>query len=189
MFNHFTRIAPPQVPSDIPETKPEPPSSPSPIKPKARTASKDVAGDPSILVPGSEGDITKLTGAEEGADPTLTHDLLNRSREGQWSKSLAYMIKSQLIEARDGGYFSSLKPAGDVPILSKALRQRKTASSTEGERTKDVKGKGRAKEDVVLEKSNVLMMYVSLLPSYQHHREVVRMVLLDGSGQGRRTTW
>lgn len=154
------------MPSDIPETKPEPLSSPSPIKPKARIAPKDVAGDPSILVAGSEGDITKLTGAEEGADPTLTHDLLNRSREGQWSKRLAYMVESELMEARDGGYFSSLKPAGDVPILSKALRQRKTASSVEGERSRDVKGKGKAKEEVVLEKSNVLMMYVHPLYLY-----------------------
>jgi len=112
------------------------------------------------LVPGSEGDITKLTGAEEGADPTLTHDLLNRSREGQWSKRLAYIVGFELIEARDGGYFSSLKPNADVPILSKALRQRKTASSVEGERTKDFKGKGKAREEVILEKSNVLMMYV-----------------------------
>jgi hypothetical protein len=86
VFNHFTRIAPPQVASDVPEIKPDPPSSPSPIKPKARSTPKEVAGDPSIVVAGSEGDITKLTGAEEGADPTLTHDLLNRSREGQWSK-------------------------------------------------------------------------------------------------------
>jgi hypothetical protein len=62
--------------------------------------------------------------------------------------------------ARNGGYFSSLKPAGDVPLLSKALRQRKTTSSAEVERSKDVKGKGKAKEEVVLEKSNVLMMYV-----------------------------
>ena len=53
-----------------------------------------------------------------------------------------------------------MKPAGEVPLLSKALRQRKTASSVEGERSKDVKGKGKAKEEVVLEKSNVLMMYV-----------------------------
>jgi len=67
----------------------------------------------------------------------------------------------QLISGRDGGYFSSLKPAGDVPLLSKALRQRKTAGSVAGERskdTKDLKGKGKAKEEVVLEKSNVLMM-------------------------------
>jgi len=119
-----------------------------------------------------------LTGAEEGADPTLTHDLLNRSREGQWSKLLAYMAESELMEARDGGYFSSLKPAGDVPILSKALRQRKTANSTEGERTKDSKGKGKAREEVVLEKSNVLMMYVSFLLAYLYHREVVHMALL-----------
>jgi hypothetical protein len=62
--------------------------------------------------------------------------------------------------ARNGGYFSSLKPVGDVPLLSKALRQRKTTSSTEVERSRDVKGKGKAKEEVVLEKSNVLMMYV-----------------------------
>jgi len=74
------------VTSDIPEVKPDPPASPSPIKPKARTTPKEVAADPSIVAAGSEGDITKLTGAEEGADPTLTHDLLNRSREGQWSK-------------------------------------------------------------------------------------------------------
>ena len=166
MFNHFTRIAPPQVTSDIPEIKPDPPSSPSPIKPKARTTPKEVAGDPSIVVAGSEGDITKLTGAEEGADPTLTHDLLNRSREGQWSKLLAYMVEFELIEARNGGYFSSLKPAGDVPLLSKALRQRKTNSSVEGDRSKDVKGKEKAKEEVVLEKSNVLMMYVYSAPSH-----------------------
>lgn len=44
-------------------------------------------------------------------------------------------------------------------MLSKALRQRKTGA-VEGERSKDVKGKGKAKEEVVLEKSNVLMMYV-----------------------------
>ena len=68
------------------------------------------------------------------------------------------MVDSELIEARDGGYFSSLKPSTDVPILSKALRQRKTANSIDGERTKDVKGKGKAREEVVLEKSNVLMM-------------------------------
>jgi len=50
--------------------------------------------------------------------------------------------------------------------LSKALRQRKTTSSVEGERSKDVKGKGKAKEEVVLEKSNVLMMYVHHLFMY-----------------------
>jgi hypothetical protein len=94
VFNHFTRIAPPQVPSDIPDIKPDPPSSPSPIKPKARTTPKEVAGDPSIVVAGSVGDITKLTGAEEGADPTLTHDLLNRSREGQWSKPHHIILKT-----------------------------------------------------------------------------------------------
>jgi len=76
------------------------------------------------------------------------------------------MTGSELIEARDGGYFSSLKPAGEVPLLSKALRQRKTASSVEGERSRDVKGKGKAKEEVVLEKSNVLMMYVHPLYLY-----------------------
>jgi ATP-dependent Clp protease ATP-binding subunit ClpX len=53
-----------------------------------------------------------------------------------------------------------LKPAGEVPLLSKALRQRKTAGPTEAERQKDPKGKGKAREEVVLEKSNVLMMYV-----------------------------
>ena len=73
------------------------------------------------------------------------------------------MAESELMEARDGGYFSSLKPSADVPLLSKALRHRKTANSTDGERTKDVKGKGKAREEVVLEKSNVLMMCVHLL--------------------------
>jgi hypothetical protein len=49
-----------------------------------------------------------------------------------------------------------------VPLLSKALRQRKASgSSAEAERSKDLKGKGKAKEEVVLEKSNVLMMYVT----------------------------
>lgn len=65
-------------------------------------------------------------------------------------------------KGRDGGFFSSQKPTGDGAILSKALRQRKTAGSGEAERSRDVKGKGKAKEEVVLEKSNVLMMYVRL---------------------------
>jgi hypothetical protein len=71
-----------------------------------------------------------------------------------------HVFGNELMIARNGGYFSTLKPAGDVPLLSKALRQRKTAGSTDGERSRDVKGKGKAKEEVVLEKSNVLMMYV-----------------------------
>jgi hypothetical protein len=66
---------------------------------------------------------------------------------------------------RDGGYFSSLKPT-DTPLLSKALRHKKTGNKErpidfpmEAARVQD-KGKGKAREDVVLEKSNVLMMYV-----------------------------
>lgn len=76
--------------------------------------------------------------------------------------------------ARDGGYFSSLKPV-DRPHMGKTVKHRKStpgrerhvsdtvrgavellqdAYSTAG----DIKGKGKAREEVVLEKSNVLMM-------------------------------
>jgi ATP-dependent protease Clp ATPase subunit len=71
-----------------------------------------------------------------------------------------------------------LKPVGDTPLLSKALRQRKTLAGkersgdsakatetlVEDSRLQDLKGKGKAREEVVLEKSNVLMMYVTILP-------------------------
>ncbi|WWD22911.1 hypothetical protein CI109_107406 [Kwoniella shandongensis] len=118
------------------------------------------------------GDATRVTGAEDGTDPTLTHDLLtSRSREGQW--------------ARDG-YFSA-RPSAPLPsLLGQALKRRKSSSSapdpsapndgtTRPRRRKagfvgmdevvrqqaaveDAAREVENKENVVIEKSNVLMV-------------------------------
>lgn len=70
------------------------PADPGPtLKPKSRSSPKEGEWNPDAV-----GDITKLTGAEEGADPTLTHDLLSRSREGQWGKFPASVISDELIQ-------------------------------------------------------------------------------------------
>ncbi|WVR03209.1 hypothetical protein IAU60_000200 [Kwoniella sp. DSM 27419] len=124
--------------------------------------------------PRSGRDATKITGAD-GADPTLTHDLLTlRSREGQW--------------ARDG-YFSARPPPPLPSLLGQALRRRKLAtlplettptnmSSSEApqgpaskarRKKAELEGEPKtpimealpsveAKEQVVIEKSNVLMI-------------------------------
>lgn len=86
VFNHFTRIAPPPLPI-VEDLQSGLPSATASVKPKSR---HNVSIDGHELDPSksteAERDITKLTGAEGGSDPTLTHDLLDRSREGEWCK-------------------------------------------------------------------------------------------------------
>ncbi|OCF30794.1 ATP-dependent Clp protease ATP-binding subunit ClpX [Kwoniella heveanensis BCC8398] len=64
-------------------------------------------------------DATKVTGAgADGADPTLTHDMLTfRSREGQWARN---------------GYFSAKPPptTSQPSLLGQAIKQRKSASQS-----------------------------------------------------------
>lgn len=85
MYNHFTRIAPP--PPIAAEEIVTPTQSSASARSKARTPSSSDTWDPSKTDASPHEDITKLTGAEAGSDPTLTHDLLDRSREAQWSES------------------------------------------------------------------------------------------------------
>ncbi|KAK8844537.1 hypothetical protein IAR55_006384 [Kwoniella newhampshirensis] len=121
------------------------------------------------------GDATRMTGADgAGADPTLTHDLLTlRSREGQW--------------ARDG-YFSARPAPPLPSLLGQALKRRKsptsapdslTATANDGASRPRRRKAGfvgveevarqqavmeneareaEVKENVVIEKSNVLMV-------------------------------
>ncbi|WRT63352.1 uncharacterized protein IL334_000257 [Kwoniella shivajii] len=120
------------------------------------------------LEDGHKRDATTVTGAD-GTDPTLTHDLLtDRSREGQW--------------ARDG-YFSARPPPPLPSLLGHTMKKRKThdydrnVHPGEGDRGRrrreqaesdtniklpilEEEGHGSrdAKEEVIIEKSNVLMV-------------------------------
>lgn len=86
VFNHFTRITPP--PAAPPDTTAEVVDmAPAVAIPTPRHRPRFDAKEGQRITDVG-GDITKVTGAEEGADPTLTHDLLSRSREGQWSTYL-----------------------------------------------------------------------------------------------------
>lgn len=93
---------------------------------------------------------------------------------GVSSHDLRSPVSELTSEARDGGYFSSLKPV-DRSLSGKTTKQRKSTSGRERPisdaargavellqdtyaSASDLKGKGKAKEEVVLEKSNVLMM-------------------------------
>ncbi|WVF66679.1 hypothetical protein IAT40_001420 [Kwoniella sp. CBS 6097] len=122
-------------------------------------------------------DATKVTGAgADGADPTLTHDMLTfRSREGQWARN---------------GYFSAKSPpsSSQTSLLGQAIKQRKSSShpptptptASEAQQTSTNSARSRRKrveiepdqkppiledeppisqkEEVVIEKSNVLMI-------------------------------
>jgi hypothetical protein len=72
-----------------------------------------------------------LTGAEEGADPTLTHDLLNRSREGQWSEFVTFAREMKLMESSGWRVFL-------VPQTSWRYATIEQSAST----TKDTSGEG-----------------------------------------------
>ncbi|WWC57738.1 uncharacterized protein I303_100272 [Kwoniella dejecticola CBS 10117] len=111
---------------------------------------------------GIKRDATKVTGAD-GTDPTLTHDLLTlRSREGQW--------------ARDG-YFSARPPPPLPSLLGQSMKKRKPSNDPEGSRGRrrkeaieievearsafvedELPGSIEPKEEVIIEKSNVLMV-------------------------------
>ncbi|WWC67201.1 uncharacterized protein I206_101108 [Kwoniella pini CBS 10737] len=184
IFNHYHRISPrspsqnqPQAsaPQSSPRREPppiilDPPISTSPrVWERQRRNKED--GDQSIWDPsrggsqledGHKRDATKVTGAE-GTDPTLTHDLLTlRSREGQW--------------ARDG-YFSAKPPPPLPSLLGQSMKKRKSSIDVEGSkgrRRKDAMeievearsasvpdethGSEASKEEVIIEKSNVLMV-------------------------------
>ncbi|RSH89620.1 hypothetical protein EHS25_002171 [Saitozyma podzolica] len=195
VFNHYHRIAPrlypgPSAPSPSRSVNSPPsllndfplsqPSSSSAYTSRSDTFGRgdsklsDSAQGSSELDDIIDRDSTRVIGTgEEGADPTLTHDMLtSRSREGRW--------------ARDG-FFSSRTPPAPTPSLLGKPRRRKSsdrepadASATEtGEKRSEARrrrqaeeeirlqkdeleagltGEKKSGEDVVIEKSNVLMI-------------------------------
>ncbi|WWC85459.1 ATP-dependent Clp protease, ATP-binding subunit ClpX [Kwoniella dendrophila CBS 6074] len=120
------------------------------------------------LEDGFKRDATKVTGAD-GTDPTLTHDLLTlRSREGQW--------------ARDG-YFSARPPPPLPSLLGQSMKKRRSSTQETTDNSNEGNSAGRkgitveseqeprlpliedelpgsldSKEEVIIEKSNVLMV-------------------------------
>lgn len=106
VFNHYLRITPnsaletPDQSSSLHDSPPLPSTPPTPIRPavtRRRETSFPTASlmpDPSqagaALDDGVRRDVTRAVGGDgEGADPTLTHALLNSTdREGQWGRSI-----------------------------------------------------------------------------------------------------
>ncbi|WVW81413.1 hypothetical protein I302_103406 [Kwoniella bestiolae CBS 10118] len=173
VFNHYHRISPRLPPREPPPPPPPPPRQPPPIildppvsssrsaweRPRPQRDESDLTlWDPSRAGSQIDRDSTKVTGVD-GTDPTLTHDLLTlRSREGQW--------------ARDG-YFSAKPPPPLPSLLGQTMKKRKNDQS--GRRRREpvevdyeprsspadeegVVGSVEPKEEVVIEKSNVLMV-------------------------------
>ncbi|KAL7420181.1 ATP-binding protein [Cryptotrichosporon argae] len=129
------------------------------------------------------GDATGVTGVgvgDGGGDPTLTHDL--RSREGQWARGPGYFssrapppVRPRRREANerrgtaDDGPRS--KSDGREDSTDRALAERSAAETRQEEqrvaeeerarRVKDLEdgiGLNKPKEEVIIEKSNVLMI-------------------------------
>ncbi|OCF70938.1 ATP-dependent Clp protease ATP-binding subunit ClpX [Kwoniella mangroviensis CBS 8886] len=175
VFNHYHRISPRLPPREPPPPPPPPPRQPPPIildppistststrpawdRPNRRDDLDPMTWDPSRAGSQIERDATKVTGAD-GTDPTLTHDLLTlRSREGQW--------------ARDG-YFSAKPPPTLPSLLGQTMKKRKNdqggrkrkesieiemESRSSSFAEEEVPGSIEPKEEVVIEKSNVLMV-------------------------------
>ncbi|WWD06201.1 hypothetical protein V865_004287 [Kwoniella europaea PYCC6329] len=173
VFNHYHRISPRLPPREPPPPPPARQSPPIILDPPVSTSTSTrpvwdrlnrrddldpMTWDPSRAGSQIERDATKVTGAD-GTDPTLTHDLLTlRSREGQW--------------ARDG-YFSPKPPPPLPSLLGQTMKKRKNDQG--GRKKKDtieievesrsssfaeeeVPGSIEPQEEVVIEKSNVLMV-------------------------------
>nr|ODN80224.1 ATP-dependent Clp protease, ATP-binding subunit ClpX [Cryptococcus depauperatus CBS 7841] len=122
-------------------------------------------------------DVTIATGAG-GADPTLTHDLLTlRSREGHWARygyfdsrppALPSLLsKTGKSRKADASFESGASASNEVSAVSshnflKGRTQTSSSNVDVKERVKDFPVNGtfnvQAKEDVLIEKSNVLMV-------------------------------
>ncbi|WWC97431.1 hypothetical protein V866_004311 [Kwoniella sp. B9012] len=175
VFNHYHRISPRLPPREPPPPPSPPPRQSPPIildppistststrpvwdRPNRRDDLDPMTWDPSRAGSQIERDATKVTGAD-GTDPTLTHDLLTlRSREGQW--------------ARDG-YFSAKPPPPLPSLLGQTMKKRKNdqggrkkketigiemESRSSSFAEEEVPGSIEPQEEVVIEKSNVLMV-------------------------------
>ncbi|ODO05093.1 ATP-dependent Clp protease ATP-binding subunit ClpX [Cryptococcus wingfieldii CBS 7118] len=176
VFNHYQRIAPRLKHL---EEKPEPPSPPPRAKAPLITLETPVPNPPSPrqatvspsvstrldkeLQDAVSWDPSRVTGTgmEGGAaDPTLTHDLLTlRSREGQWARSGFFDSRPPPLPSLLGQAIKRRKGSGeDVASTGKSRKkQASTSSATQG----GVSGQSAAvkrKDDVVIEKSNVLMI-------------------------------
>ncbi|KAK4686844.1 ATP-dependent Clp protease ATP-binding subunit ClpX, partial [Tremellales sp. Uapishka_1] len=185
VFNHYTRITPPAPPPPIPPTSPSQsstarspgyttlesntfPSIPLPVPSSSSQRLPPLSPiDPSRANLDLERDITRIGSSP---DPTLTHDLLtDRSREGRWAKGLeGYFDKSHpspsllgnaLKARRSRKQFLPEEPLEEEWTPRERRRKSKAESRKVEEVEERVEGSARGrKEDVVLEKSNVLMV-------------------------------
>lgn len=194
MFNHYRRIEP-RI-SAPPDPPPPPPISaaPSPLEVQepARLDESSFAAD--FEKANGIQDATRVVGAEDGSDPTLTHGAL--TREEKWGTSPNKAGEWTLTcEARGDGYFSSRRPPTLLGKAGRRARESEPAATTSNDdsKTEDRARKRKSEEerrearrleeearvrraaelneamgqvplpeelDVVVEKSNVLVVYV-----------------------------
>ncbi|WVQ73327.1 hypothetical protein IAR50_002895 [Cryptococcus sp. DSM 104548] len=180
VFNHYQRIAP-RLKSL--EEDPEPPSPPPPPRAKAPPIILETPvpnpPSPSPRQTGVSSSVSSRldkelrdavnwdpsrvtgTGMEGGAaDPTLTHDLLTlRSREGQWARSGFFDSRPPPLPSLLGQAIKRRKGAGEDGGAMGKSRKKQASASTAGRDGVPKQGEDvNRKENVVIEKSNVLMI-------------------------------
>lgn len=189
VFNHYRRIEP-HIAAAAEPPAPEPAPPPTANDKDSVLTSFDADFATTNAIP----DATRVVGAEDGSDPTLTHGTL--SREEKWgmspNKAGEYVLTGQ---ARGDGYFSSRRPptllgkvkrrmpesadpvSSENEVSKSEERARKRKNEEERREARRIDDEARAKRiaeldeamgrrplpeelDVVVEKSNVLVVYV-----------------------------